>query len=110
MASIQGNLVELTGLRHSHEVEIARMQRGLDLAERRVSHLEGANTEIRVALAAADAERHRLRELQPALEESERTNTALFAEVSRLQTLLDTIFKSKTWKLHTIVDRLRGNG
>jgi len=110
LLSIQGDLVELSGLRHRHEVEIARMQRELEAADRRRSHLEGANAEIRGALAAADAERYRLRELQPALEESEQTNAALFAEVGRLQTLLDTIFKSRTWKLHNIVDRLRGNG
>ncbi|HEY8849136.1 MAG TPA: hypothetical protein VIO12_07580, partial [Thermoanaerobaculia bacterium] len=110
LLSIQGDLVELSGLRHRHEVEIARMQRELEAADRRLSHLEGANAEIRGALAAADAERYRLRELQPALEESEQTNAALFAEVGRLQTLLDTIFKSRTWKLHNIVDRLRGNG
>jgi LmbE family N-acetylglucosaminyl deacetylase/glycosyltransferase involved in cell wall biosynthesis len=110
LMSIHGDLVELTGLRHRHEVEIARMQRELEAADHRSNQLHGANAEIRGALEAADAERYRLRELQPALEESERTNAALFAEVGRLQTLLDTIFKSRTWKLHTIVDRLRGNG
>ena len=110
LAAIHGDLVELRGLRHRHEVEIARMQREVKAADRRLSHLEGAHAEIRGALAIVDAERYRLRELQPALEESERTNAALFAEVGRLQTLLDTIFKSRTWKLHTIVDRLRGNG
>jgi len=108
--TIRSDLVDLTGLRHRHEVEIVRMQRELEAADRRSNQLQGANAEIRGALAAADAERYRLRELQPALEESEQTNAALFAEVGRLQTLLDTIFKSRTWKLHTIVDRLRGNG
>jgi len=110
LMTIRSDLVDLTGLRHRHEVEIARMQRELEAADRRSNQLQGANAEIRGALAAADAERYRLRELQPALEESEQTNAALFAEVGRLQTLLDTIFKSRTWKLHTIVDRLRGNG
>jgi LmbE family N-acetylglucosaminyl deacetylase len=110
LTSIHGDLVELSGLRHRHEVEIARIQREFEVADHRASHLEGANAEIRSALAAAEAERHRLRGMPQALEESERTNAALFTEVARLQTLLDTIFKSRTWKLHTIVDRLRGNG
>jgi len=36
------------------------------------------------------------------------TNAALFAEVGRLQDLLDQIFKSRTWKLHEIVERMKG--
>ena len=78
----------------------------------RISHLEGANAEIRNALAAAEADRHekgvRLKDLQAAFSESQQTNAALFGEVSRLQELLDMIYKSRTWKLHEIVERMKG--
>jgi flagellar motility protein MotE (MotC chaperone) len=78
----------------------------------RISHLEGANAEIRNALAAAEADRHekgvRLKDVQAAFAESQQTNAALFAEVGRLQELLDQIFKSRTWKLHEIVERMKG--
>ena len=50
----------------------------------------------------------RLKDLQSAHAESQTTNAALFTEVARLQDLLDTIFKSKTWKLHEIVERMKG--
>jgi len=42
--------------------------------------------------------------------EAQRTNGALHAEVARMQNLLDVIFKSRTWKLHTIVERVKGRG
>ena len=85
----------------------------------RISHLEGANAEIRGSLAAAEADRHEkiaegkklqaaLKDTQAAFAESQQTNAALFAEVGRLQELLDTIFRSRTWKLHTIVEKMKG--
>jgi len=50
----------------------------------------------------------RLKDLQSAFSESQQTNAALFDEIGRLQELLDTIFKSRTWKLHEIVERMKG--
>ena len=87
----------------------------------RISHLEGANAEIRGVLALSNNERYaaiaRVAELEPAfagnqkaLAEAQRTNGALYAEVARLQNLLDTIFQSRTWKLHSIVERMKGRG
>jgi len=45
-----------------------------------------------------------------AFEEAQRTITALYTEIARLQGLLDTIYGSRTWKLHTMVDRMKGRG
>jgi len=131
----EGELVEARGARSRIDQEIARLERDKQsliaqiaaLSERinetmmRISHLEGANAEIRGALDGANAARYaaiaRLAELEPALAgnqialaETQRTNSALFAEVARLQNLLDTIFQSRTWKLHTIVERVKGRG
>ena len=111
--------VEAKGLRNHFETEIARLQRELGtvqsaLSEIRLhaSNVEGVNSELRNALAAAEADRYekavRLKDLQSAFAESQTTGTALFAEVARLQDMLDQIFKSKTWKLHEMVERMKG--
>jgi LmbE family N-acetylglucosaminyl deacetylase/glycosyltransferase involved in cell wall biosynthesis len=133
MVALEGNLADARGGRSRSDLEIARLERDKQsliaqigaLSERinetmmRISHLEGANAEIRGALDGANRERYttiaRIAEIETsfaenrtALAEMERTNFALYAEVARLQNLLDTIFKSRTWKLHTIVERVKG--
>lgn len=126
--AIEGDLVEARGARGRIEQEVMRLEREKQslvaqigsLQERinetmmRISHLEGANAEIRGALDGANRERYaavaRLDEIEPAFLEMQRTNGALSAEVARLQTLLDTIFKSRTWKLHSMVERVKGRG
>jgi LmbE family N-acetylglucosaminyl deacetylase/glycosyltransferase involved in cell wall biosynthesis len=128
MTVIEGELVEARGGRNRIEQEVARLERDKQsliaqigaLSERinetmmRISHLEGANAEIRGALDGANRERYaattRLTEIEPAFTEMQRTNGALFGEVARLQNLLDTIFKSRTWKVHNIVERMKGRG
>ena len=125
---LEGDLVEARGGRSRIEQETARLERDKQsliaqisvLSERinetmmRISHLEGANAEIRGALDGANRERYaataRLAEVEPALVELQRTNGVLHAEVARMQNLLDAIFTSRTWKLHTIVERVKGRG
>jgi len=126
MNLLLNDTVDARGLQNHLEVDIARLQREkstlsaeiqalhnrVNEALMRISHLEGANAEIRNALAAAEADRYekgvRLKDLQAAHAESQQTNAALFTEVGRLQDLLDQIFKSRTWKLHEIVERMKG--
>ena len=126
ITTVHNEAVEAKGLQNHLEVDIARLQRekatlGAEIqalhnrvneALMRISHLEGANAEIRNSMAEAEADRHekgvRLKDLQSAFSESQQTSAALFDEVGRLQELLDTIFKSRTWKLHEIVERMKG--
>jgi len=129
--ALEGDLVEARGARGRIEQEVARLERDKQsliaqiaaLSERinetmmRISHLEGANAEIRGMLAASNRDRDeaiaRCAEIEPAraaAAEAQRTNAALYAEVARLQNLLDTIFQSRTWKLHTLVERVKGRG
>ena len=126
ITTVHNEAVEAKGLQNHLDVDIARLQRekatlGAEIqalhnrvneALMRISHLEGANAEIRNSLAEAEADRHekgvRLKDLQSAFSESQQTSAALFDEVGRLQELLDTIFKSRTWKLHEIVERMKG--
>jgi len=130
---IEGELVEARGARSRADCEVARLERDKQsliaqigaLSERinetmmRISHLEGANAEIRGMLDGANRDRYaavaRIGEIEKAsaaretaTNEIERTNRALYAEVARQQNLLDTIFKSRTWKLHSIVERVKG--
>jgi LmbE family N-acetylglucosaminyl deacetylase/glycosyltransferase involved in cell wall biosynthesis len=126
LTMILNDAVDARGLQNHLEIDIARQQRekatlGAEIqalhnrvneALMRISHLEGANAEIRNSLANAEADRHekgvRLKDLQAAHAEALQTNAAMFAEVGRLQDVLDTIFKSRTWKLHEIVERMKG--
>jgi LmbE family N-acetylglucosaminyl deacetylase len=126
LSAVHNDAVDARGLQNHLEIDIARLQRDkatlgneiqtlhnrVNEALMRISHLEGANTELRNSLAGAEADRHekgvRLKDLQSAHAESQTTNAALFSEVARLQELLDTIFKSRTWKLHEIVERMKG--
>jgi LmbE family N-acetylglucosaminyl deacetylase/glycosyltransferase involved in cell wall biosynthesis len=83
----------------------------------RIATLEGANGELHGALEEAqkarDALQFRVGELGDAragYEESQRTINALWGEITRLQGLLDAIYRSRTWKLHEIVERMKGRG
>lgn len=49
-------------------------------------------------------------ELRKALEETRTTSEALYKEVHRLQALLDSIMQSRTWKLHSVMEKMRGRG
>ena len=49
-------------------------------------------------------------DVSAALQESQRTSAALYAEIARLQGLLDLIYNSRTWKLHTMVEKMKGRG
>ena len=118
--------VEVRGERDHLRVDMARMLREKDqlleefgALQARLAHLDGANAELRNSLAAADAERHEKRvrfndsqkvvaDLTAAYQETQRTNAALYAEVARLQTLLDMIYQSRTWKLHNMVEKMKG--
>jgi LmbE family N-acetylglucosaminyl deacetylase/glycosyltransferase involved in cell wall biosynthesis len=103
------------------EREKGQLQQDVGSLHARSAHLDGANAELRNALAAADAERYekgiRLKDVQAAFEdvsgalaEAQRTNGALRNEVARLQGLLDLIYQSRTWKLHSMVEKMKGRG
>ncbi len=45
-----------------------------------------------------------------AFDEAKRTIAALYTEIARLQGTLDAIFQSRTWKLHSMVEKMKGRG
>ncbi|HEV2719337.1 MAG TPA: PIG-L family deacetylase [Thermoanaerobaculia bacterium] len=136
--AIESALTEAKGLRGHFEQNIDRLQRDAArlegdkatlIAELQRQHerldemamhkcaLEGTVEELRNALGLAQKERNelliRVGELGDAragFEESQRTITALYAEIARLQGTLDSIFQSRTWKLHSMVEKMKGRG
>ena len=50
----------------------------------------------------------RLADLFAANERYDRELAKTYAEIEKRGTLLDQIYQSRTWKLHLVLDRLRG--
>jgi LmbE family N-acetylglucosaminyl deacetylase len=129
--AIANELTEAKGLRGHLEQNIAQLERGkatliaelqrqserLNEAVVKIGNLEGANAELRDALGLAQAERNallirvgELGDARAAFDESQRTIAALYSEIGRLQETLDSIFTSRTWKLHSMVEKMKGRG
>jgi chromosome segregation ATPase len=74
--------------------------------------LEGTIAVLTAEAAHTDADLHALREnekqLHASLDESQALLRSTYAEIERLQGLLNMIYRSTTWKLHTFVERMRG--
>ena len=131
---VESDLVEAKGLRAHFEQNIARLQRDaarlegdkatligelqrqserLNEAIVRIATLEGANEELRAAQKERNELLIRVGELgdaREAFDEAQRTIAALYAEIARLQGTLDAIFQSRTWKLHSMVEKMKGRG
>ncbi|HEX3581853.1 MAG TPA: PIG-L family deacetylase [Thermoanaerobaculia bacterium] len=129
LGRLQTDAVEVRGLHHHLQIDVARLQREnaqlIGDIQRlndtvtqdaiRISHFEG----IELALRGSEAENEskavqlagleqQTRELRGAFDETQTTVQSLYAEVRRLQSILDMIYASKTWKLHTIVEKVKG--
>lgn len=92
-------------------------QESVNASTVRAASLELVNATLHGLLANRDQEvleMERLRNenetLRNALAESGNSLRAAHVEINRLQSLLDMIFRSRTWKLHTLVERMRGRG
>jgi len=128
---MERELIEAKGLRGHFEQNVARLERDkvsligdlqqaqerINEALIRISNLEGMNEELRNALGLAQKERNELLirvgelgDARAAFDEAQRTIAALYAEIARLQETLDAIFQSRTWKLHSMVEKMKGRG
>lgn len=110
----------LANLQSLHEMSVTQLARVRELE----GFKEGIERTLALAIEEAEARRRELAAAHEQLaeavrgkEEAERgrdemqtTIRALYAEVQRLQSLLDMIYASKTWKLHTTLEKLRGRG
>ena len=131
--TLSEELVEARGRRSHAESDLARLEREKNLLIREIQQLHEANnagvvevhslngklSELRIACSdavqrAVDAVKRAedAAERERAVSEENRSlrteTTRAQSETERLQGILDMIFRSKTWKVHTFVDRLRG--
>jgi LmbE family N-acetylglucosaminyl deacetylase len=120
---------EVRGVGHHLQIDVARLQREnaqlvADIQRLhdtvtqnaiRISALEGVELELRRSEAEHEGKAVQLAslrqengELRAAFGETQTTAQSLYAEVRRLQSMLDMIYASRTWKLHTIVEKVKG--
>ena len=81
------------------------MERRTDELERRVSDLQLERARL---LAENELVHDRLAEVFAKNEEYDRQMTDTYAEIDRLNSILKQIYASHTWKLHLLLDRVRG--
>ena len=115
-------LVEEKGRRQSAEMTMARLERELRDAHAsigaslvpagRIQQLESFVHDLRADLEAKAAHIASLQQdshnLAASLTAAQNTAAAAVSEARRLQGLLDMIYRSRTWKLHTLVEKMRG--
>jgi LmbE family N-acetylglucosaminyl deacetylase/glycosyltransferase involved in cell wall biosynthesis len=85
--------------------EIASRQHAVNTAIGRATFLEGANEVLHAEVAVA---REQLRMAEEGRADLSRHVHQLYAELNRVQSILNSIYQSRSWKLHTMVERLRG--
>jgi LmbE family N-acetylglucosaminyl deacetylase/glycosyltransferase involved in cell wall biosynthesis len=86
---------------------VAELQRDRDANARYAAELQ---TALQGRQQAVEAGQQALAASQRAFDEGQTTIAALYAEIHRLQGLLDTIYGSRTWKLHSMVEKMKGRG
>jgi LmbE family N-acetylglucosaminyl deacetylase len=127
------DLVEVHGVRAHLEGDVARADREKQTIGRELARLQSTVNQLTMQLAEANGSFHaingayaeatqelerrmveiarlrgRVEELEPIAVQSVETTQALYKEIHRLQGLLDSIFASRTWKLHTMVEKMKG--
>ncbi len=72
-----------------------------------IKELEGAMQVLRIEAESATSATDTL---QQQFDASQAMGRAAYAEIERLQGLLNMIYRSRTWKLHAMMERMRGRG
>jgi outer membrane murein-binding lipoprotein Lpp len=133
------DVVDVRGRVHSLTIDLARLEREKQelLGRMQTTHSDATSAidqlngvrraleeqiahrddDIRALVADIEQLRHDYAALKAHAENLERERDghrdgshAAHAEIARLNGLLDMIYKSQTWKLHTMVEKLRGRG
>ncbi|HEX7192529.1 MAG TPA: PIG-L family deacetylase [Thermoanaerobaculia bacterium] len=129
LGKLQNDAVEVRGLHHHLQIDVARLEHDKERLIGEIQRVHETVTQqalqistfqgIELSLRSSEEENERkavqlskleqeFREARSNLDESQTTVQSLFAEIRRLQSLLDMIYASKTWKLHTIVEKVKG--
>lgn len=89
----------------THRADVAEHRAG-DLEERleaQVAESERLTRDIHTLIEVKD-------ELQGHVDRMSRDAEKLWGEIHRLNSLLDSIYASRTWKLHSMIERVKGRG
>ena len=113
----QGELKYQREANRRYEDQVTRAdvaERQLLAVEARLADAERRAVQLGIERARLSAENElvhdRLAELFAKNEEYERTVVDTYAEIERLNSTLKQIYGSRTWKLHLLLDRVRGRG
>jgi LmbE family N-acetylglucosaminyl deacetylase/glycosyltransferase involved in cell wall biosynthesis len=106
-AHLHDDVVRLGREKEMLIAEIASRQHALNTTSGRTAFLEGASEVLHAEVAAA---REQLRFAQEGRSDLSRQVHELYAEVNRVQSILNAIYRSRSWRLHTMVERIRGRG
>ena len=120
-SALESSVVEEKGRRAQSENDTARLEREKsqliaeiqelhDAINARTIHIKELEGAIQVLTGEADRATLESERLGRALNGAEAIGRASFAEIDRLQGLLNMIYKSRTWKLHAMVERMKGRG
>jgi len=118
-AHLESDVARLEREKRGEREELARLQQTVNELTMRLTQAEssfhainGAYTAARYELEQRAIELVKLREgneqHERHLAQSQEATKALYNEIHRLQTLLDTIYGSRTWKLHAMVEKMKG--
>jgi len=88
---------------HDQQTSIASLQTN-------IATLQTSIVALQAYRAQAETLSKETTDLRKALDDTQAALRAAWAETDRLQGLLNMIFGSKTWKLHSLLDKLRGRG
>ncbi len=74
------------------------------------SEVDQATREAQRAMQESERVARDAGQLRQSLDDAQAVGRAAYAEIERLQGLLNMIYRSRTWKLHTMMERMRGRG
>lgn len=124
--AMQSEVAEAKGVTHHLETDVARLTREVARVERelhqalgRIAAVEGGAEAIGMAFRETERDNERKTlEIERLLKDNEALRNMyaesaeavrpLYAEIHRLNALLEQIYASRTWKLHNIVGRVKG--
>jgi glycosyltransferase involved in cell wall biosynthesis len=90
---LEGAVQALSAISADYENKTLKLERVERQAERDIAAQRAENDELRRANGETHAELERAR-----------------VEIARLNGLLDMIYRSRTWKIHTLMEKMRGRG
>jgi LmbE family N-acetylglucosaminyl deacetylase len=111
-AHMERDLARLDREKTTLLAEMGALHAAIGERELRLHEAAGAERALRQLLSDAEHTREQhardAAEVRAAMETTQRHVAELYAEIGRLNALLEQIYASRTWKLHTTLQRMKG--